>query len=98
MLTSNSDGIEASELKRPLTPPLETNSTTTLQGRGRPKKVPTRCTIDINADFDEYQETHFGQMSPPNPTALSNEVIDNWENNQVNKTLMLDSPRMAKQS
>jgi len=43
MMTSLSDGIEASELRRPLTPPA--NAETEPPKRGRPKK-PARFTID----------------------------------------------------
>ena len=71
MLSSTSDGIEASELKRPLTPPADTDTDekSSPRKRGRPKKAPTRCTIDIDTNFDDNLETSFGdgwQMSPQN--------------------------------
>ena len=54
MMTSCSDGIEASELKRPLTPPPERSFSTPK--RGRPRKAPSRCYLpngDNNIDEDE---------------------------------------------
>lgn len=53
MMTSLSDGIEASELRRPLTPPP--SSETEPPKRGRPKK-PARFTIDES-------ETNTGNFS-----------------------------------
>ena len=97
MLSSTSDGIEASELKRPLTPPADTDTdeTSSPRKRGRPKKAPTRCTIDIDTNFDDNLETSFGdgwQMSPqnnvftphyldPNPTYNSSQVSNSTLSN-----------------
>ena len=51
MMTSLSDGIEASELRRPLTPPP--NSEFEPPKRGRPKKpAPARFTFDEQPEID----------------------------------------------
>ena len=53
MLTSSSDGIEASELRRPLTP--LSSSDCQPPKRGRPKK-PTRCTIEHSELFGNNED------------------------------------------
>jgi hypothetical protein len=56
LLTSSSDGIEASVLKRPYTPPPETIAS--APKRGRPKKAPSRFEIgDDSAHFFDESET-----------------------------------------
>ncbi len=59
MMTSCSDGIEASELKRPLTPPPESNFSTPK--RGRPRKAPSRCYLPCGNNLDE-DEASLPQM------------------------------------
>ena len=59
LLTSSSDGIEASELKRPLTPPPENNA----PKRGRPRKAPSRFVLD-NDCADYFDESEAWGLTP----------------------------------
>jgi hypothetical protein len=61
MMTSCSDGIEASELKRPLTPPPESNFSTPK--RGRPRKAPSRCYLPCgDNNLDENEASLYGEI------------------------------------
>jgi len=61
MMTSCSDGIEASELKRPLTPLPESNFSTPK--RGRPRKAPSRCYLPCgDNNLDEKEASLYGEI------------------------------------